>query len=97
MPGAGYTRERIMTLQQLPKTYDPDQLTYALARLFSSRPPTGFIVGRTLVRDTVTELLDCSQREADEIVDTLILRGRLVFVRPPEELGTWAFRLAHQC
>lgn len=86
-----------MTFQQMRKTYNPDELTYALARMFSSRPPTGFIVGRTLVRDTVADLLDCSQREADEVVDTLILRGRLIFVRPPEEIGAWAFRLAGQC
>jgi hypothetical protein len=82
-----------MTLQDMRFGYDPDELTRTLARLFSKEPPIGFIVGRTMVRNAVTDLLECSQLEAEEIVDTLILRGKLVFERRPHEIGSWAFRL----
>ncbi len=38
----------------------------------------GFIVGRTLIRDAVFSVLECSELEAEQLVDTLISRG---FVR----------------
>jgi hypothetical protein len=85
--------ENDMTLQEMRKSYDPDEVTRALARTFAKEPPTGFIVGRSAVRNAVMHLLGCSQLEGEEIVDTLILRGRLMFVRRPDDIGAWTFRI----
>lgn len=82
-----------MTLKGLRRAYDSDELARALARTFSNFAPVGFIVGRTMLRDEVVQLLECSAFEADEIVDTLILRGKLVFLKPPGHMGAWAFRV----
>jgi len=86
-----------MTLQQQRASYDIDKLIETLTRMFTRRPPTGFVVGRTVVRDAVWQLLGVSELDAEEIVDTLILRGRLVFLRPPQEVGYWSFRQAIRC
>jgi hypothetical protein len=82
-----------MTLHEMRRIYDPDDLARTLARVFAEAPPTGFIIGRTSVRNVVVEVLGCSQLDADEIVDTLILRGKLVFVKSPDKVGSWAFRV----
>lgn len=82
---------------QMRKGYDPDEIARSLACLFASQPPIGLIVGRAMLRDAISQLLECSQLEAEETIDTLILRGRLVFVKPPDELGSWAFRLPGRC
>jgi hypothetical protein len=82
-----------MTLQEMRKSYHPDELTRTLARMFAKEPPTGFIVGRTALRNAVTQVLGCSLLEGEQIVDTLILRGRLVFVRPLDDVGAWTFHV----
>jgi hypothetical protein len=82
-----------MTLQVRRRSYDPDELTRTLARMFAKEPLTGFIVGRTAVRNAVADVLGCSRVEGEEVVDTLILRGRLVFARPPDNVGSWTFRV----
>lgn len=82
-----------MTLQEMSRSYHPDELARTLARIFAKQPPIGFIVGRTALRNAVMDVLGCSLLEGERIVDTLILRGRLVFVRPPDEIGSWAFRI----
>jgi hypothetical protein len=43
-----------------------------------SEPPIGEIVGRTVLRDAVVDLLDCSELEAENLVETMISRGMLV-------------------
>ena len=86
-----------MTLEQARKAYDPDELTCALARRLAGQAPVGFIIGRGVLRDAVAQLLHCSQGEAEDAVEQLIARGRLVFVKPPEQFGAWAFRLSGSC
>jgi len=44
----------------------------------------GAVVGRTRLRDEVSRHLECSQLEAERIVDTMIGRG---FIRRREALG----------
>lgn len=83
-----------MTLQEMPKSCWPDEVTRALARAFAKEPPTGFIVGRSAVRNAVMRLLGCSRVEGEEIVDTLILRGRLVLVRRPDDAAPQGRRSA---
>jgi hypothetical protein len=83
--------ETHMTLQGMHGNYDPDELTRTLARIFARDPPTGVIVGRTALRNAVMDVLGCSELEGEEIVDTLVLRGRLVFVKEPCAIGVWAF------
>lgn len=46
---------------------------------------SGFVVGRTVLRDSVAELLDCSQLEAENVVETMIGRGFIIERRA--ELG----------
>ncbi len=57
---------------------DLAQLTGALRSRLAGSPPAGYLVGRTALRDAVTDELHCSELEAEEIVDTLVSRG---FVR----------------
>jgi hypothetical protein len=57
---------------------DLAELTSSLQQRFASEAPRGYLDGRTVLRDAVTEELECSELEAEEIVDTLVARG---FVR----------------
>jgi hypothetical protein len=57
---------------------DLAELTRSLRERLAGSPPTGYLVGRTALRDAVTDELQCSELVAEEIVDTLVLRG---FVR----------------
>ena len=57
---------------------DLAELTASLRSRFAGAAPTGYLDGRSALRDAVTEELTCSTLEAEEIVDTLVARG---FVR----------------
>lgn len=57
---------------------DLAELTASLRRRFAGAAPVGYLDGRTLLRDAVADELECSELEAEEIVDTLVERG---FVR----------------
>jgi hypothetical protein len=57
---------------------DLAELTASLRSRFAGAAPAGYLVGRTALRDAVTLELQCSELEAEEIVDTLVARG---FVR----------------
>jgi hypothetical protein len=39
----------------------------------------GFLEGKTRLRDAVARELDCSQSEAEQLTDTLVLRGFVQF------------------
>jgi hypothetical protein len=53
-------------------------LVEALSSRFGRTPPSGYLGGRTALRDAVADELGCSDLEAEELVDTLVARG---FVR----------------
>jgi hypothetical protein len=60
-----------------------------LAGVFSGAPPEGAIAGRTAFRDALVAKLACSQLEAEELVDSLVLRGFLRLTSSPEAGEFW--------
>lgn len=48
-------------------------------------PPVGYLRGRSYFRDVLTHELDCSEMEAEELVDTLEMNGYLHFDGNPSE------------
>jgi len=57
-------------------------LCAALRRVFDV-PPSGYLRGRTAVRDAVVEHLGCSELEAEQLVETMIGLGFLRFQGDP--------------
>lgn len=48
-------------------------------------PPVGYLRGRSYFRDVLTHALDCSDVEAEQLVDTLEMNGYLHFEGDPAE------------
>jgi hypothetical protein len=64
-------------------------LAAALERAFTGKgAPTGYVEGRTAIRDAVTEHLGCSELEAELLVDTMVSEGFLRFEGDPAGLPT---------
>jgi len=61
------------------ETIDLADIAAELAAIFAGGPPLGYVPGRTVMRDAVVSKLDCSQLQAEEIVDTMIARGFLIY------------------
>ena len=59
-------------------------LTDSLRLRFAAAPPIGYLNGRTVLRDAVTRELECSELEAEDIVDTLIAQGFLRYGGDPQ-------------
>jgi hypothetical protein len=76
-------------MDQAIEDLDIDALLTHLAEVFRGAPIEGSIVGRTALRDAVTEHLGCSQLEAEELVDTLIAGGQLRLVSTPDRGDLW--------
>jgi hypothetical protein len=76
-----------------PEDIDLAQLAAELQRTFGDRPPTGYLPGRTAFRDAVVAKLECSQLEAELLVDTMISSGFLRYSGTPtekvDELEPW--------
>lgn len=68
-------------------------VAYGIRKLVDA-PIEGSIVGRTRLRDAVVEHLDCSQLEAEQIVDTMIGRGFLVETEVADGRSLWEIRTA---
>jgi hypothetical protein len=68
---------------------DQEALLRFLAATFQNAAPEGDVVGRTQLRDAVAARLGCSQLQAEELVDTLVLLGRLQLSRPPDAPPFW--------
>ncbi len=66
-----------------------------LKRCFSDAPPRGYVLGRSEIRDAVIGLLDCSQLQAEELVDTMINLGYVHFEGSPsaelDDMQPWRF------
>ena len=71
-------------------------LLHFLADAFRGAPPEGDVVGRSKLRDAVAAQLSCSQLQAEQLVDTLVLRRCLELVRTPGELPFWRIRLGRE-
>jgi hypothetical protein len=48
-------------------------------------PPIGYLRGRSYFRDVLVHALDCSDVEAEQLVDTLEMNGYLHFEGDPAE------------
>jgi hypothetical protein len=75
------------------ESIDVRALLRYLAGVFSGAPPEGAITGRTALRDAVAGKLQCSQLQAEEIVDSLVLRGNLRLISSPEAGELWAIEV----
>lgn len=78
-------------MQRPHTSIDLSWLTGRLHTLFASDPPVGAIVGRTKLRDAVMIELQCSELEAEQLVDTLVLQRRVQFQAGDQEPGYWRF------
>jgi hypothetical protein len=62
---------------------DLAELTSSLQQRFAGEALSGYLDGRTVLRDAVAAELECSELEAEEIVDTLVARGFVRFEGNP--------------
>ena len=74
---------------------DLAELVEALRSRFAGARPTGYLDGRTALRDAVADELGCSDLEAEQLVDTLVAHGFVRYEGNPQapEDGThgWTF------
>lgn len=70
---------------------DLAELTLTLEERVPPGARAGELDGRTAFRDATMDVLDCSALEAEELVDTLVVRRFLVLERD-EEAPIWRIR-----
>jgi len=71
---------------------DLSALTSALASTLGPAVDGPGIVGRTAMRDATAAELDCSQLEAEQVVDTLILQGFARLAKDEDGREVWRLR-----
>jgi hypothetical protein len=54
-----------------PEEIDLDELRRRLAEWFQGEGPAGYVPGKSALRAAVVALLECSELEAEELIDTL--------------------------
>ncbi|HEX8436957.1 hypothetical protein [Archangium sp.] len=64
---------------------DLRQLTAELKHRLAPGEPVGYLRGKSLMRDLLVHMKDFSEYEAEELIDTLELRGFLRFLGDPTE------------
>lgn len=64
---------------------DLNRVSARLARRFGSRPPVGYLRGKTAMRDALATDLECSAVDAEALIDTLESRGFLRFDGDPSQ------------
>lgn len=62
---------------------DLAELSGRLRAELGDSEPIGYLRGKSVLRDIVQRLMGCSELEAEELVDTLELRGYLHFEADP--------------
>jgi hypothetical protein len=75
-----------------PETVDLAALVERMRTRAPNAPIGDYLVGKTWFRDIVVSELGCSELEAEQIVDTLILRRLLIYSGDPQSastLGAW--------
>ena len=66
---------------------DLAEMATTLERRFRGIPPYGYLLGKTIIRNAVMELLKCSAMRAEELVDRMQARGFLHYEGDPREAG----------
>lgn len=85
-----------------PEAVDLLDVTRRMAGAFGVQFRGGMLEGKTRLRDWVVRELDCSQSEAERIVDTLEARGFIRFsssptaVGPPSDAANGAWQLGKE-
>lgn len=69
----------------IPEEVDLAQLTDALRQELRPGEPVGYLRGKSLMRDVLVQRCGFSALEAEEMVDTLEMRGYLRFLGDPSE------------
>ena len=59
----------------IPEELDLNELRAQLQQRFGDLPPVGYVEGKTTLRAAVVDILQCSELEAEQLVDTLETRG----------------------
>lgn len=74
---------------------DLGRVTEELHALLRNHEPAGYLRGKALMRDVLAQRQGLSELEAEELVDTLELRGYLHFLGDPSERSEaesrWSF------
>ncbi len=61
----------------VPEEIDLNELRRQLATRFGDAPPAGYVCGKGELRAAVVDILQCSELEAELLVDTLEGRGMI--------------------
>jgi hypothetical protein len=69
----------------IPDDLDLQQLTAQLKSALAPGEPVGYLRGKSLMRDMLVSMKGFSELEAEELIDTLELRGFLRFLGDPTE------------
>jgi hypothetical protein len=64
---------------------DLRELTEDLKRTLGHGEPVGYLRGKSMMRDVLVQMRGFSELEAEELIDTLELRGFLRFLGDPSE------------
>ena len=64
---------------------DLEELVEDLKRKLRPGDPVGYLRGKSLMRDVLVKERNFSELEAEELIDTLELRGFLTFLGDPTE------------
>jgi hypothetical protein len=62
-------------MRLLAEDVDLAELTARLRLRFRGESPGGYLDGRTALRDAVCAELTCSELEAEDVVETMVVRG----------------------
>lgn len=69
----------------IPEDLDLQELTHSLRAALKPGDPIGYLRGKALMRDVLVHERHFSELEAEELIDTLELRGYLHFLGDPTE------------
>ena len=64
---------------------DLQQLTAELKRALGPGEPVGYLRGKSVMRNLLVDMRGFSELEAEELIDTMELRGFLRFLGDPSE------------
>lgn len=72
-------------MEVIPEDIDLGDLRAKLAKRFSVTRPAGYVEGKGELRAAVKSILGCSALEAEQLVDTLELRGLIRYEGDPSQ------------